>query len=285
MVSLDADLARMSLDTGEMEPIEHTLTDRWADPAKACALTVTTEDEVVLATLDTVYRARLDSGAVHPVTRAPLRSEMCVAAFIQVAAGAGGSVFAAVAADYLVAVTGTNENHVHDAENRFWGVAMTADGSLLANGREDGTVELRDPATLEVRRALTGLSTCVLSMSFSPSDRILVAGDDLHGLCSWDLATGEMRRHDMPAKVVNIAWLPDESGFLATGLTRMLKSFAPDDADGELLIVDGLGTRYFQDAALVDERTLAISLEQSRAPERETAGAPESECVMVVDFG
>lgn len=118
--------------------------------------------------------------------------------------------------------------------------------------------------TLDVRRTLAGLSTCILSMSFSPSGRTLVAGDDRGGLCGWDLGSTGQRSYAMGVKAVDIAWLPDESGFLATGLTRMVGLFSPDEEIGQHLWFDNLNVRYLQGAA---------------------SRFPESACVMVVDFG
>jgi WD40 repeat protein len=167
-------------------------------------------------------------------------------------------------------------------------VALTADGSLLACGRGDGTVELRDPVSLDVQGTLAGLSACVLSLRFSPSARTLAAGDDVTGLCSWDLGSGRplaARSHELGVKATDISWLPDESGFLVTGLTRVVGLFTPDGEFGEHVWFDNLNVRYFQGAALVDERTLAVRLEESRRPEQRHPDVPESACVMIIDFG
>lgn len=285
MLAFDGPLARLSIDDGQLRRIGTTLTDRWDDEAQLSALVVTETHDLVAADLFQLWRATVVDDVLRAGAGTPTLSEICVAGSITVASDARGDVMAACTNDYLTSVVDGSASNVYDPDNRFWGVALTADGSLLANGRRDGTVELRDPATLAVLRTLTGLSASILSMSFSPSGRTLVAGDDVCGLCGWDVESGEPRPHEFGVKATGISWLPDESGFLVTGLTRMVGLFTPDLEFGDNLWFDNLNVRYFRGAALVDEHTLAIELEQSRRPEQRHPDIPESACVMILDFG
>ncbi|GAB1639802.1 hypothetical protein KRMM14A1259_02250 [Krasilnikovia sp. MM14-A1259] len=111
----------------------------------------------------------------------PMRSDRVAGVALQVAASRDGRVIAAAAVDDLLTAVGTTARHEPSGGNDFWGVAVAPDGAVLANGRDDGTVELRDPASLAVRRTLSGLTASVLAMSFSPDGRFLAASDDVWG--------------------------------------------------------------------------------------------------------
>jgi hypothetical protein len=285
ILAFGGSLARLSVDDGRLQPIENTLTDRWGDPARLSGLVVTESHELVAADVSHLWRATVADGVLRAGAGTPTLSDCCTAGSMSVASDARGGVMAVCANDYLVRVVDGVARNVHEPDNHFWGVALTADGSLLACGRNDGTVELRDPVSLDVRRTLAGLGACILSLRFSPSGRTLVAGDDRTGLCSWDLESGRPRSHELGVKATDISWLPDESGFLVTGLTRVVGLFTPDEEFGEHVWFDNLNVRYFQGAALVDEHTLAVRLEESRRPEEQHPDVPEPACVMIIDFG
>ena len=285
LVSFGTDLARVSID-GALRPVENLVIDRWGDVATIGAVAVASVDDVVFATVTHVHRGRIVDDSLESRFSTPLTSEIVAGVALQVAVSDDGQTFAAVAADYLVSVVGTDAVQVHTDDNYFWGVALSTDGSVLANGRDDGTVELRDPATLELRRTLTGLTATVLSIGFSPDGHLLAAGDDLGQLYSWDLENGRQRQHDLQyAKAVNIAWLPDGSGFLGTGLTRMVGVFSADGSGDEIIAFEGLGARYLQDATLVNDHTLVAVLEDHRMGDPGKETAPPAACVMVVDLG
>ena len=58
-------------------------------------------------------------------------------------------------------------------------MAFSPDGRLLATAGRDNTARLRDPATGELLRTLTGHDSAVRGVAFSPDGRLLAtAGRD-----------------------------------------------------------------------------------------------------------
>ena len=94
------------------------------------------------------------------------------------------------------------------------------DGRTLATGFRDGTVELWDVATGDLRRTFTAHSNRVSSMRFNPDGSILATTGSWDGAVRlWDVATGTLRDtfDGEFSTVYNISFSPDGS-ILAAGL-------------------------------------------------------------------
>jgi WD40 repeat protein len=94
-------------------------------------------------------------------------------------------------------------------------VAWSPDGGRLASGNIDGDVEIRDAATGEISRRLTGAKGySVISVAWSPDGRTLAAGQWNGVIYLWNVETGRLlysltspttERHDANG----LAWSPD----------------------------------------------------------------------------
>ncbi|RJE17766.1 NACHT domain protein [Aspergillus sclerotialis] len=83
----------------------------------------------------------------------------------------------------------TLEGHSHPVAS----VAFSYDGSLLASGSDDQTVQLWDPTTGSLKLSLEGHVGPVNSVTFSNDGRLLASGSDDRTVRLWDPATGALQ--------------------------------------------------------------------------------------------
>jgi WD40 repeat protein len=76
--------------------------------------------------------------------------------------------------------------------NRIWAVAISADGLMVATGREDGSIAVRDGVTGREGSVLRGHAGRVWALAFGPDRRLASAGAD--GCKVWRQAEGPYRR-------------------------------------------------------------------------------------------
>ncbi|WP_417381554.1 hypothetical protein [Gimesia sp.] len=74
------------------------------------------------------------------------------------------------------------------------GVAISADGTLVATGGNDCLVKLWSVKTAKLVRVLEGHEYQVYNVKFHPSGRWLISGDLRGNLKQWDVETGELVR-------------------------------------------------------------------------------------------
>ena len=107
-----------------------------------------------------------------------------------------------------------------DGSNPFTSVTFSPDGSLLAIGGYDNSIEIWDPASgTKIRRWETP-EGCVVGMAFSPDSHLLASGgihDSVVHL--WDVSTGRFVRdfEGLPQGVTSIAFSPDGKLLAAGG--------------------------------------------------------------------
>ncbi|SBW22496.1 WD40 repeat-containing protein [Candidatus Protofrankia californiensis] len=108
-------------------------------------------------------------------------------------------------------------DHTHDV-HEVQTLAFSPDGTTLATGSDDGTVQLWDVISSRRTAMLTGHTGAVWSVVFSPDGTTLATGGDDHTIRLWEAATGQqtaqLTRHT--DHVHAVAFSPDGTT-LATG--------------------------------------------------------------------
>ena len=264
----DAGIVAVDVATRAVRPLENALTDCDHAPVRAASLAAGGNGRVLVADIHSVHRARVDGERVdedeEPID---LGSDTCTAGFVSVACARERGAAAATAWESLVNLTEPRDRDgliLPEGQPRFTRIAASADGAWIATGRESGLVELRSPSTLDVRAAFEGLQAPVLSLAFSPDGRWLAAGDDTTRLRLWDVETGRSTPLQGLGKVVAFDWLSDSSALVAVGLTRHVGVFLMTDlSTPRVHWPEGFETRYFTDGALLEDRWMAIAVEDT----------------------
>ncbi|KAI9056724.1 hypothetical protein FKP32DRAFT_1748584, partial [Trametes sanguinea] len=90
---------------------------------------------------------------------------------------------------------------------------FSPDGSLLACGTRDGSIELRNVQTGAEVHAIAGHEFSVMSLSFSPDGKAILSGEIKGSVRLWDVATGAClgtwKRHSASSWVRSVAWSSD----------------------------------------------------------------------------
>lgn len=252
-------------DTPRVEIRTHDSVDRYGDPIELTALAALSGDTLLAASFSSARQYKIEAERLLETHVWDLLSSSSTGNSVGVAADAAGRVKAAVAYDYLHLLRDDGTSvHVHEPDNCFWGVTVAPDGRYVANGRVDGTVELRNPADLTVARTLPGLSACVLTLAFSPNGRYLAAGDDSAQLLVWDLAANESIVIPGWTKLIALLWFSDSSGFVTMGLSRELYFHDLETLreDPVSLALPEYSPSYIQHAILRDDETLFAFIEE-----------------------
>jgi WD40 repeat protein len=235
-------------------------------PVELFTLAALPEGGLLGAGIDAVRRLEPDGDKLRTVCAWDLQSRTVTANGVSVVADPSGSVMAAAAREYLQLLRGDGSAQtVREEEPYFRGLAASPDGRRLAVGRSDGSVELRSAADLAVEGTLSGLSAVVLALAFSPDGKHLAAADDKAKLAVWNLETGEASEIPGWTKIIGISWFSDSSGFAAAGLSRAVFLFDRDEIREPpfRLALDRFSPQYIQHAALADDRTLLLYVEEN----------------------
>jgi WD40 repeat protein len=101
--------------------------------------------------------------------------------------------------------------------DRLLSLAFTPDGTAVATGGWNGTVNLWNPATGRILRSFSGHSTPVRGLAFLPDGRMLAAGASDGRVILWDVASGrEQMRLDRGSRLpVNGMAITHDGRFLA----------------------------------------------------------------------
>ena len=108
----------------------------------------------------------------------------------------------------------TLEGHARDV----WSVAFSPDGSTLASGSVDRTIQLWDLAMGSVRATLEGHEGSVLAVTFSPDGRTLASGSRDNTVKLWDVAAQTARATLKGYTDSSVAFTPDGRRLAAGGV-------------------------------------------------------------------
>jgi hypothetical protein len=108
----------------------------------------------------------------------------------------------------------------------LWSLAWSSDGTRLASGGQDGTVNIWDPATGAVLLTLSGNGKAVRSVAWSPDGRRLAAGGEDGIVRILDVAAGQVtltfRGHGSNG-VCAVAWSPDGARLASGSWDHLVK--------------------------------------------------------------
>lgn len=114
------------------------------------------------------------------------------------------------------------------ASGPVWSVAVSPDGSTIASGSTDGTIQLWHVSTNNVRvplRILSGHSDPVWTLAISPNGQFLASGSADKTIKLWDLKTGELlgtlKGHK--AGVFSVAFSPDSQSLASGSFDKSIK--------------------------------------------------------------
>ena len=115
------------------------------------------------------------------------------------------------------------QNYVHYAtltghKNNVMSVTFSPDGTMLASGSMDNTIQLWNVIKGEHKKTLTGHWDVVVSVSFSPDGQMLASGGDDKTIRLWDTTTGQHRKTLIghARSVLSVCFSPDGQ-MLASG--------------------------------------------------------------------
>ena len=113
-------------------------------------------------------------------------------------------------------------------------IAFSPNGTLLAAGGEDRSIQLWDVASGKLVRSLPGHSKGTLAVAFSPDGRWLASGGGDSAVKLWDVATGQPLRSMTAARWVRaVAFSPDGKILASAGEDRAIRLWDP--ASGQLV--------------------------------------------------
>jgi WD40 repeat protein/DNA-binding SARP family transcriptional activator/type II secretory pathway predicted ATPase ExeA len=99
-------------------------------------------------------------------------------------------------------------------------LAVSRNTKTLALGQPDGSIILADAATGRRRRVLTGHSTAVMGLAFSPDSATLASASGDRTAILWDVATGKAREtlRGHAGSVTGVAFSPDGATLYTSSL-------------------------------------------------------------------
>lgn len=253
-------LARVDLATGALTSLQSPMKDRWGTPSVFSGV-ARRGPGLFLASIDAAWLAHVEGDELVE-DRGVMHKGEAFAVAVGVGCSDAGDVNVVAAYNVLMRLgSGVKRPKVQSGDDRFWAVAVSPDGSRVANGRESGLVELREPADLGLVGTLEGLQAPPLALAISPDGRWLAGADDTTRSRIWDVASGAVREVGGLAKVVKLLWTPDSTQLWAVSLTRHVALFdlADVSAPADEVFPDGLDTRYLCDGALLpDGRVVCV---------------------------
>lgn len=107
----------------------------------------------------------------------------------------------------------------------FWSVAVSGDGQTVATGSYDGTVQLWDLGTGQLKTILAGHFGAVWTVAISPDGQTLATGSEDKTIKIWDLRTGELRDtlNGHSEAIFSLAFSPDGQTLASASEDKTIK--------------------------------------------------------------
>lgn len=138
----------------------------------------------------------------------------------------------------LVAADTLEEVSIFDSPSRCNDVALSADGSLIAAGLEDGTVAVWSAESGELVKTLSGPAEAINAVAFSPDGRLLAGGSEDNSVSIWQVADGTLQAtfKSHTQAITALAFSPDGQSIF---------SGSEDTSVHQLQVTDGKRLRVF----------------------------------------
>lgn len=268
VVSTTGGLVRLDVPSGEATSLSCSARDQFGEPIRSRALAGMDDHTFALVDTKRVRILEIRGDEAVEIASVPLANDKALAMALSISASADGQFVVASATSVIQRLDrdGTSVHVPFDADfsNGIDRVLVGPDDLNLFVGRGDGRIERRDPATMELRQTIEGLSTTVLSMAVSPDSQALVAGADRVEARRYDLRQATSTPLEPSGKLTGLAWFSDGSGYVATGLSRAVAVYDREKSEPRQdMYPRQFDRNYFQASALVDDRHLVLLAEQA----------------------
>ena len=118
-----------------------------------------------------------------------------------------------------------NNKSIQLSGGRINSISYSFDGSYIAIGKEDGTIEILASDSLIILKTLIGHSLAVNSLSFNSDNSILISGSSDFSIGIWDLSSGReiLTLTEHFSKVESVLFIPNGNYFLSSSSDGVVK--------------------------------------------------------------
>lgn len=235
----------------EVRTIPHDVGDRLEDDFEPSLLRGLDHELLGAADLRSVVLFRSRDGTLTVVDTWSVPGERVWTTGVDVACDGSGRFLILCGGDTVSRLLPGGTTVDRSLENRrFCCLGTPEDGAILATGRDDGQVEIRDPETLEVRRVFPAFESPTLALAVHPNGSRVAVSSDRAGLRVLDTETGQdVVPLSAWSKVVGLHWLP-EGRLLAVHLSRFL-TIHEEGREVHRVAFPELETAYIQGSAVL----------------------------------
>jgi WD40 repeat protein len=113
------------------------------------------------------------------------------------------------------------------------GVAWSANGTVIASGSLDTTVQLWDAATGQTLRVYRGHRAPVADLAWSPDATLVASGDDSGDIHVWRSSTGQLQAtyHGHAHSIRSLSWSPNGQLVASGDISGQIRLWQPSTQD------------------------------------------------------